>query len=72
MAKYEVRCYYCYVGTTIVEADSVEEAYEKGWDICDKMSTDDLQYVNFMDEEVIDEDGFVHEFNDDLMDEEDN
>lgn len=62
MAKYEVKCYYQYVGSVEVEADSIEEAYEKGFAICDKMSTEDLEYVDYMDAEVIDEEGFIHEY----------
>ena len=61
MAKYEVKCYYQYVGSVEVEADSIEEAYEKGFAICDKMHTQDLDYVDYMDAEVVDEDGFIHE-----------
>lgn len=37
------------------------EAYEKGFELCDKMSTEDLEYVDYMDGEVIEEDGFIHE-----------
>ena len=59
MAKYKVKCYYQYVGSVEVEADSVEEAREKGFAICDKMSTEDLDYVDYMDTEVIEEDGFI-------------
>lgn len=62
MAKYEVRCYYQYVGSVEVEADSIEEASEKGFEICDKMPTEDLDYVGYMDAEVIDEEGFIHEY----------
>ncbi len=60
--KYIVRCYYQYVGRVEVEADSVEEAYNKGYDICDKMKTEELDYVDYIDSEVEEEDGFIHEF----------
>lgn len=61
MAKYIVRCYYQYVGRVEVEADSVEEAYNKGYAICDDMTTEELDYVDYMDGEVEEEDGFIHE-----------
>lgn len=61
MAKYIVRCYYQYVGRVVVEADSVEEAYNKGYDICDKMKTEELDFVDYIDAEVEDEEGFIHE-----------
>ena len=62
MKKYIVRCYYQYVGKVEVEADSVEEAFNKGYDICDKMKTEELDYVDYIDSEVEEEDGFIHEF----------
>jgi hypothetical protein len=62
MPKYKVNCYYQYVGSVEVEADSIEEAYDKGFEICDKMSTNELDYVDYMDAEVIDEKGEIHEF----------
>ena len=61
MAKYIVRCYYQYVGRVVVEADSVEEAYNKGYNICDKMETKELDYVDYIDAEVEDDTGFIHE-----------
>lgn len=62
MPKYKVKCYYQYVGSVEVEADSIEEAYDKGFEICDKMSTNELDYVDYMDAEVVDEKGEIHEF----------
>jgi hypothetical protein len=62
MPKFIVKCYYQYVGSVEVEADSIEEAYDKGFEICDKMSTKELDYVNYLDAEVIDEEGEVYEF----------
>ena len=62
MPKYKVKCYYQYVGSVEVEADNIEEAYDKGFEICDKMSTNELDYVNYIDAEVIDEEGEIHEF----------
>ena len=61
MAKFKVKCYYSYVGETEVEADTIEEAFSKGYDICDKMSSEELDYVGYTDAEVIDEEGFIHE-----------
>ena len=60
--KYVVRCYYQYVGKVEVEADSVEEALDKGYAICDKMPTEELDYVDYMDSEIEEDDGFIHEF----------
>lgn len=62
MAKYKVNCYYQYVGVVEVEADSAEEAFEKGYDLCDKMTTEQLDYVDYMDAEVIAEDGEILQF----------
>lgn len=61
MAKFKVNCYYTYVGSVEVEADTIEEAYDKGYAECDKMGTDDLSYVGYTDGEVIDQEGFIHE-----------
>ena len=61
--KYLVRCYYTYCGVVEVEAESVEEATEKGFELCDKMTTDELDYVGYTDMEVQDETGFIHEIN---------
>lgn len=61
MAKFKVNCYYSYVGSVEVEADTIEEAYEKGYAECDKMETDDLSFVGYTDGEVIDSEGFLHE-----------
>lgn len=61
MAKFKVKCYYTYVGVVEVNADNVDEAFEKGYAECEKMVTDDLSYVGYLDAEVIDPDGFIHE-----------
>lgn len=61
MAKYLVRCYYTYCGCVEVEADSVEEASEKGYEICDAMTTEELEFVGYTDMEVQDDTGFIHE-----------
>ena len=62
MAKFRVLSYYQYVGIAEVEADSVEEAFEKGYAINYAKSTDDLQYVDYTDSEVITEDGGIYQF----------
>lgn len=62
MAKYKVNCYYQFVGSVEVEADSLDEAFEKGFEICDKMESEDLTYVNYLDGEVMDSDGEIYEF----------
>jgi hypothetical protein len=61
MAKFKVNCYYTYVGSVEVEADTIEEAYDKGYAECDKMGTDDLSYIGYTDGEVIDQEGVIHE-----------
>ena len=61
MAKFKVNCYYTYVGSVEVEADTIEEAFNKGYAECDKMGTDGLSYVGYTDGEVIDSEGFIHE-----------
>lgn len=63
MPKFKVNCYYTYVGTVEVEADTIEEAFDKGYNQCTDMATDELSYVGYTDAEVIDEDGFIHEMN---------
>jgi hypothetical protein len=62
--KYLVRCYYTYYGMVEVEAESVEEASEIGYELCDKMGTDELDFVGYTDMEVQDETGFIHEIRD--------
>lgn len=60
--KYLVRCYYTYCGVVEVEAESAEEASELGYELCDKMTTEELDYVGYIDMEVQDETGFIHTF----------
>ena len=62
--KYLVRCYYTYCGMVEVEAESVEETSEIGYELCDKMKSDELDYVGYTDMEVQDETGFIHEIRD--------
>lgn len=62
MAKFKVNCYYTYVGSVEVEAETLDEAFDKGYELCDKMSSDELDYVGYTDAEVIDEEDFIHEY----------
>lgn len=62
MAKFKVRCYYTYVGCVEVEAKNEEEAYVKGCDLCNGMSTEDLTYVGYTDCEVTNESGVIFEY----------
>lgn len=62
MAKYIVRCYYEYVGKVVVEADSFEEAFDKGFDLCEKMATEDLYFCGGTTAEVQNENGGIEQF----------
>jgi hypothetical protein len=62
MAKYIVRCYYEYVGKGAVEANSMEEAFAKGLEICNEMTTADLYYVGGINAVVMDENGGEQQF----------
>lgn len=61
MAKFKVNCYYTYCGCVEVEADTIEEAYEKGYDICSNMTTDDLYFCGYTDGTVTDENDEIYE-----------
>lgn len=52
MARYKVNCYYTYVGSVVVEADSYEEAYDKGFKLCEDMHSEDLDFVGYSDARV--------------------
>ena len=62
MAKFKVYSYYQYVGISEVEAESAEEAFDKGYDLNEKLTTDNLYYVEYLDSEVVAEDGTIHQF----------
>lgn len=62
MPKFKVNCYYTYVASVEVEAENKDEAFDKGYELCDKMSSEELDYVGYTDAEVIDEDDFIHEY----------
>lgn len=62
MEKFKVNCYYTYCGCVEVEADTIEEAYEKGYDICSNMTTDDLYFCGYNGTgTVTDENGEIYE-----------
>ena len=61
MKKFTVRCYYTYCAEVEVEANSIEEAKEIGYDICSEKTTDELNYVGYTDTEVQDETGEIHQ-----------
>jgi hypothetical protein len=62
MVKFKVNCYYTYVASVEVEAENEDEAFDKGYELCDQMSSEELDYVGYIDAEVIDEKGFIHEY----------
>jgi hypothetical protein len=62
MGKYIVRCYYEYVGKVAVEADSFDEACDKGLKLCEDMTTDDLYFCGGTIAEVQDENGGIEQF----------
>lgn len=57
MPKFRVHTYYEYVHTIEVEAETAQEACDKGYAIADKATTDDLQFCGYTSSEVIDENG---------------
>ena len=61
MAKYKVMRYYEYRAMVEVEADTVEEALEKGIEEIGYMEQEDLDYIDTLDTEVIDENGDIIE-----------
>jgi hypothetical protein len=59
MPKYLVKCYYTYCGAVVVDADSVEDAKDMGFELCDQMPTSELEYMGYTDMEVVDENGDI-------------
>lgn len=55
MKKYLVKTYHEYVATTIVYADSPQEALEKGLKVNINMPKENLDFIDITDTEVIDE-----------------
>lgn len=62
MAKYKVYSYYTYRAVSEVEADSPEEALEKGYNHNEGLHTDELDYIGYTNSEVIDENGKSYKF----------
>lgn len=62
MATYKVKVYYEYAVEVNVEADTMEEAYDKAYEIADNHSMEDLHYIGYKGGEVYDENGETHDF----------
>ena len=62
MAKFKVNTYYTYVAVSEVEADTIEEALEKGYNHNEGLHTDELDFIGYINSEVVDENGDIHEF----------
>ena len=62
MAKYIVRCYYEYVGRVEVDTDSVEDAFDKGYALCEEMTTEELFFCGGTTAEVQNENGGIEQF----------
>lgn len=62
MEKFKVRCYYVYEAVVDVEANDIDEAIQKGYELCDAMPQDKLQYVSYQSGEIVDENGYIREF----------
>jgi hypothetical protein len=60
MAKYKVKVYYEYAVEVEVEADTMESAYDKAFEIGDTHTLEDLHYIGYNGGEVYDENGEVH------------
>jgi hypothetical protein len=63
MAKYKIMTYYEYRAMVEVEANTIEEALEKGSEKIGYMKREDLDYIDTLDTEVIDENGNIIELN---------
>lgn len=55
MAKFKVKTYYEYVAVAEVEAETAEEAAQKGYDIALEMKADELDFVGYTGLDVEDE-----------------
>lgn len=60
MAKYKVKVYYEYAMEVEVEADNINNAYDKAYEIAETHDRDDLHYIGYNGGEVYDENGEVH------------
>lgn len=63
MAKFTVNCYYTYVATVEVEADTYEEAYAEGYNFCTDMPIEEHQFCGFNRGTVVNEKGETYEMN---------
>ena len=62
MKKFKVNVYYKYAAYVEVDAENIEDAYDKGLAIADKMTKDKLQYVGHSEGDVvIDSEGECYE-----------
>lgn len=62
MEKFKVNVYYKYAAYIEVDAESIEDAYDKGLAIADKMTKDKLEYVGHSEGDVvIDSEGECYE-----------
>ena len=62
MEKFKVRCYYVYEAVVVVKANNIDEAIQKGYDLCGAIPQNELQYVSYQSGEIEDENGFITEF----------
>lgn len=60
--KFKVKVYYEYAVEVSVEADNMEEAYNKAYEIADNHTMEDLHYIGYNGGEVYDKNGEVHNF----------
>lgn len=62
MEKFKVHVYYRYAAYIEVDAENIEDAYDKGLAIADKMTKDKLEYVGHSEGDVvIDSEGECYE-----------
>lgn len=62
MEKFKVNVYYKYAAYIEVDAENIEDAYDKGLAIADKMTKDKLEYVGHSaGDVVIDSEGECYE-----------
>lgn len=47
MAKFHCNVYYEYVYSVDVDAETMEEAYDKAYQLADSACTEDLEYVGY-------------------------
>lgn len=62
MAKYKVCSYYEYMAVSEVEANSPKEAFEIGYKLNQRKGKGELEFVDYTNSEVVDENWETHEF----------